>query len=219
MLGSILAWLGNFSKELIYVLGYPGLVILMAMESMIFPLPSELIMPLAGFLVAEGKFNFWLVALFSSLGSLLGSLISYYLGKFGGNPLILRYGKYLFLDATDLQKTEAWFQKSGEKTIFISRFIPVVRHLISIPAGIAKMDLKKFSVYTVLGATAWNMFLAYLGFFLGERWNEVKHYSEYFSIPAALLLLIVGGYFIYRHIQNKRKERQSEKELLKTKSI
>lgn len=219
MLGSILAWLGNFSKELIYVLGYPGLVILMAMESMVFPLPSELIMPLAGFLVAEGKFNFWLVALFSSLGSLIGSLISYYLGKFGGNPLILRYGKYLFLDATDLQKTEAWFKKSGEKTIFISRFIPVVRHLISIPAGIAKMDLKKFSVYTVLGATAWNMFLAYLGFFLGERWNEVKHYSEYFSIPAALLLLIVGGYFIYRHIQNKRKERQSEKELLRTKSI
>ncbi len=215
----MLAWLGNFSKELIYVLGYPGLVILMAMESMVFPLPSELIMPLAGFLVAEGKFDFWLVALFSSLGSLIGSLISYYLGQFGGNPLIIRFGKYLFLDATDLQKTEVWFNKSGEKTIFISRFIPVVRHLISIPAGIAKMDLKKFCVYTVLGATAWNMFLAYLGFLLGERWSEVKHYSEFFSIPVALLLLVAGGYFVYRHIQNKRKERQSEKKLLKLKDI
>lgn len=214
MLTAVLSWLGSFSKELIYVLGYPGLVILMALESMVFPLPSELVMPLAGFLVAESKFSFWLVALFSSLGSLLGSLISYYLGKYGGNPLILKYGKYLLLDAADLQKTEQWFQKSGEKTIFISRFIPVVRHLISIPAGIAKMDLKKFCVYTIAGATIWNMFLAYLGFWLGERWGEVKHYSEYFTVIVAVLLVAAGSYFVYRHVQNKRREKQSEKQLL-----
>lgn len=204
---TILGRIGEFAVNVIGFLGYPGLVILMAMESMIFPLPSELVMPFAGFLVAQGKMNFWLVALFSSIGTLLGSLISYYIGYYGGHGFVNRYGKYFLLDKHDLKKTEKYFKKNGEKTIFISRFIPVIRHLISIPAGIGKMDLKKFSLYTVLGGAIWNMFLAWLGYVLGENWDKVKHYSEYISIPAAIIIVIVGVYFIYRHVKHKKKRK------------
>ncbi|MEM4259944.1 MAG: DedA family protein [Candidatus Woesearchaeota archaeon] len=180
----------------------------MALESMIFPLPSELVMPFAGFLVADGKMNFWLVALLSTIGTLLGSLISYFIGYRGGHRFVDKYGKYFLVDKHDLKITERYFKKSGEKTILISRFIPVVRHLISIPAGIGKMDLKKFSLYTVIGGGIWNIFLAWLGFLLGENWKEVKYYAEYISIPVAIILVIVCVYFVYRHVKNKRNMRK-----------
>jgi membrane protein DedA with SNARE-associated domain len=173
---------------------------------MIIPLPSELVMPFAGFLAVQGSMNFWLVILFSVAGSLAGSTISYYMGLWGGNRLVLKFGKYLFLDETDLKKTEAWFAKSGEKTIFIGRFVPVVRHLISIPAGIGKMNLKKFYLFTFLGAGIWNAFLAATGYVLGKKWNMVRHYSEPFSLTIVALLLIAGGILIYHHIKNKRRQ-------------
>ena len=203
LLSQIFSSIGQFAVRTIEFLGYPGITVLMTLESMVFPLPSELVMPFAGFLVVEGKINFWLVVLFSSLGSLLGSLISYYAGYYGGNKFVLKLGKYLLLDFTDLEKTEKWFKKKGEKTILISRFIPVVRHLISIPAGIGKMDIKKFCMYTVLGATLWNGFLAYCGYALGKNWRLVRHYSEYISIAVATILLLAGIYFVYHHIKNK----------------
>lgn len=201
MISSILGSIGALCIQIISTLGYPGLVILMALESMVFPLPSELVMPFAGFLAADGKMSFVLVAVFSGIGSLIGSLISYYIGKKGGNKFILKYGKYVLLSEEDLFKTEELFRKKGEKIVFISRFIPVVRHLISIPAGIGKMNIGRFMVYTVIGATIWNTLLAYLGFVLGENWEEVKHYSEYISIPVAVLLVIGAMYFGWKHIR------------------
>ncbi|MBI4453367.1 DedA family protein [Candidatus Woesearchaeota archaeon] len=191
------------SVNIISFLGYGGVFFLMVLESMVFPVPSELVMPFAGFLIANGKMSFLFVIIFSSLGSLVGSLISYYIGRYGGNKVILKFGKYMFLDETDLMKTEKWFSERGEKTVFISRFIPVVRHLISIPAGIGKMNFKKFCFYTIIGAAMWNTFLAYIGFLLGKNWELVKHYSEFISIPTAIILAIVCSYFIYRHIRNK----------------
>jgi len=208
---SIFLLISNVAIKVISFLGYPGIAFLMALESMIFPLPSELVMPFAGFLSSQGEFNIFLVILFSTLGSLIGSLISYYIGIYSGHRFIDRFGKYFLLDSEDLKKTEGWFKKSGEKTIFISRFIPVVRHLISIPAGIGKMNLKKFCIYTVLGACIWNSFLAYLGFLLGENYNIIKTYSEYISIPIAILLLILFIYFVYRHIKHRRKELQNKR--------
>jgi membrane protein DedA with SNARE-associated domain len=142
--------------------------------------------------------------IFSTLGSIIGSLISYYIGKYGGNPLVKKYGKYVLLDEHDLEKTEKWFGKRGERTIFISRFIPVVRHLISIPAGIGKMNIWKFSIYTIFGAAMWNAFLAYLGYILGENWESVRKYSEYISISVAMVLIICCIYFLRKHIQNKK---------------
>ena len=202
-LENILFYLGHGSIEIISFLGYFGVFILMTMESMVFPVPSELVMPFAGFLTASGELDFILVVIFSSFGSIFGSLLSYYIGKYGGIKLIKVYGKYFFLDEVDLQKTENWFQKSGDKTIFISRFIPIVRHLISIPAGIGKMDLKKFLLYTILGATIWNAFLAYLGFLLGQNWESVRNYSKYLTIIVLILLIVFGSYYIYRHIKHK----------------
>ncbi|MBS3107428.1 DedA family protein [Candidatus Woesearchaeota archaeon] len=206
ILTEILSHVGVFCIQVISYLGYFGVFVLMTMESMIFPIPSELVMPFAGFLAATGEMNLYLVIVFSSLGSIFGSWLSYCLGRYGGNRFILKYGKYFFLDETDLMKTEKWFKEKGEKTVLISRFIPVVRHLISIPAGIGKMDLKKFFLYTLIGATAWNAFLAYLGFLLGKNWALVRAYSEYFSIIIVALLLIAGSYFIYRHIKHKLKK-------------
>ena len=217
MLSEILNYIGGLAVTVISYLGYFGVFVLMMLESMVAPVPSELVMPFAGFLAATGRFSFALVVLFSSLGSIVGSLLSYYIGKYGGNKVVVHFGKYLLLDLEDLEKTEKWFAKKGDKTVLISRFIPVVRHLISIPAGIGKMNIKKFVVYTLIGATIWNTFLAYLGYVLGQNWNEVKHYSEYISIPAAILILLGAAYFVYRHVHDKRKERKDKKDLLRLK--
>ncbi len=206
---TLLQQLGEFFIRVIEMLGYPGIVLLMALESMIAPVPSELVMPFAGFLAGQGKLNFMLVIVFSSLGSLLGSLISYYIGKRGGYSLVKKFGKYLLLDETDLQKTQQWFEKRGEKTIFISRFIPVVRHLISIPAGVGRMDLKKFCLYTVLGATLWNGFLAYVGFVLGQRWEMVRQYTEPLSLAVAIILVIAAVIVVYRHVKHKKVQPKS----------
>ncbi len=212
-LTGILSQIGELVVNIVDFLGYPGIAVLMALESMIFPMPSELVMPFAGFLAAEGKMNFWLIILFSSIGTMIGSLISYYIGYYGGNRFVLKFGKYFLLDVTDLEKTERWFHQKGERTIFISRFVPVVRHLISIPAGIGKMDMKKFCFYTLVGATIWNTFLAYCGYFLGRRWELVRHYSEYASITAIALILVVGACFVYRHYKNKMREKKAREHL------
>ena len=199
----IINYIGQLAINIIQAMGYFGLVILMALESMVVPLPAELVMPFAGFLASQGKFSFLYVVIFSTLGSIIGSLISYYMGKYGGEPLVAKFGRYVFLDIHDLEKTKKWFQKRGEITIFISRFIPVVRHLISIPAGIGRMNIIKFSLYTIFGAGLWNAFLTYLGYILGENWESVRGYSEYISITVAVLLVIACVFFARRHLRNK----------------
>jgi len=206
LLTKLFSYIGVKSVQIISFLGYAGVFILMAMESMIIPIPSELVMPFAGFLAARGELNFFLVVVFASLGSLAGSLASYYMGKYGGNRFILRWGKYMLLDKSDLLKTERWFRKKGQKTVLISRFIPVVRHIISIPAGIGKMHLKRFCIYTLIGATIWNTFLAYLGYLLGKNWEKVKHYSDYITIPLVIIIFAAACYFIYRHVRHKTKK-------------
>ncbi len=207
ILSSALAYVASLGIQVVSFLGYFGIFILMAFESMILPMPAELVMPFAGFLAATGKMSFILVIVFSSLGSICGSLISYYIGKIGGIAFVRKFGKYLLLDESDLLKTEKWFRKSGDKTIFISRFIPVVRHIISIPAGIGKMDLKKFCIYTIAGATIYNAFLAYMGYLLGKNWLLVRQYSEPFSIVVAIAIVAVGCWFVYRHIKHKKQNK------------
>ena len=188
--------------------GYFGLFVLMALESMIAPVPSEVVMPFAGYLVLQGRFDFWIALLVSGLGSIFGSVLSYYIGFYGGRPFVLRYGKYLLLEKEHLEWTENWFRKQGQKTIFISRFIPVVRHLISIPAGIAKMTINKFVIYTFLGATIWNFILLYAGFKLGEHWDKIHQYSKELDIIFIALVILFFAYFIWKH--RKRKNEKTE---------
>jgi membrane protein DedA with SNARE-associated domain len=211
ILSDILATAGQFMLSTISYFGYFGIFFLMILESMVFPVPSEFVMPFAGFLASQGQFNIVLVIVFSSLGSIVGSLLSYYIGKRWGIKLIVSYGKYVLVDIDDLKKTQEWFDKRGELTIFFSRLIPVVRHLISIVAGVGKMNAKKFSLYTIAGATIWNSFLAYLGYVLGQNWEKVSRYSEEIDIIVVIALLLGITYFIYRHITKRKKYRAKKK--------
>lgn len=198
LINHIVSWIG--------VSGYTGLVVLMALESMVAPLPSEAVMPFAGFLIFEGTFSFHKVILFSLLGSITGSVISYYAGLYGGRPFVARFGKYLLLDMHDLDITETFFNKYGDKTIFFSRFIPVVRHLISIPAGAGEMKFGKFLLYTAIGAGLWNSFLAYAGFRLRSHWETIRHDGQIMDIVVVVCLVAVLGYFVYGHVRRLKKK-------------
>ena len=176
---------------------YIGVFLLMALESMIAPIPSELVMPFAGFLIFTGQFDPWAVMVASSLGSIVGSLLSYGMGRLG-EPVVLRYGRYLFLNVHHLEWTKKFFERHGGKTIFISRFIPVVRHLISIPAGLAHMPLAPFVLYTLVGATLWNGFLTYLGVRLKENWRIIQQYTHILDYFVVAGMLAVAAYFIWK---------------------
>jgi membrane protein DedA with SNARE-associated domain len=201
---SITEILANFFSNVIYEVGYVGVMILMAMESMIFPVPSEAVMPFTGFLIYEEKFSWIGVFIFSTFGSIIGSSISYLIGLYGGRMFILKYGKYFLLEREHLEITENFFRKYGEITILISRFIPVIRHLISIPAGMAKMNFIKFIIFTTIGASAWNMFLAYIGYILKSNWKEIMKYSKILDFIIILLILFILGYFLYKQLRQKR---------------
>lgn len=194
----------EWALKLIDSIGYLGVFILMVLESMVAPVPSEAVMPPAGMLIAEGRFTFAGVIFFSTLGSIVGSLVSYYIGKLGGRPLVDKFGKYLLLDHHDLDLTENFFRKRGEATIFISRFIPVVRHFISIPAGIGNMNLFKFLIYTVTGAGLWNALLAWFGFHLQKNWDVILKYREPIDLGVIAILLILFVYFGYKFYTNRK---------------
>lgn len=179
-------------------IGYIGVFILMILESMIMPVPSEAVMPFAGMRIVDGQFTLAGVIFFSTLGSIVGSLISYYLGYYGGRPLVEKWGKYLLLNKHHLDVTEKYFNRRGEITIFISRFIPVVRHLISIPAGTGKMNIWKFIIYTIIGAGMWNAFLTYIGMVLKDNWKEVLKYSSIIDIVVVLILFVLLAYTIMK---------------------
>ncbi len=176
---------------------YVGAWGLMTLESMIAPVPSEAVMPFVGFQVADGKWNLWLAIFATSFGSITGSLLSYWMGYYGGKPLILKAGKYLLLNQHDLEMTERFFHKrQGLYTVFIARFIPVVRHFISIPAGMGKMPLWPFLGVTLVGATMWNTFLLVLGMKLREHWTVVQKYSHQVDIVIVIALLVLVAWFL-----------------------
>jgi membrane protein DedA with SNARE-associated domain len=190
----ITEYISNLAVKILDTTGYAGAAFLMTLESMIAPVPSEAVMPFVGFLVVDGKWNLWAAIAATSVGSIIGSLLSYLMGYYGGKPLVLKVGKYLFLNQHDLERTERFFhQRSGTKWLFISRFIPVVRHFISIPAGMGRMPMVPFLLATFIGATMWNTFLLILGMKLRERWTVVQTYShkiDYVVVAVAVIFII-----------------------------
>lgn len=197
----------NFAIRCLETTGYFGAAFLMALESMIAPIPSEAVMPFVGFLVADGEWNLWLAVLATSAGSIIGSLASYLMGYHGGKPLVLKVGKYLLLDKHDLERTESFFnRRSGTLTIFVSRFVPVVRHLISIPAGTGKMPPGRFLIATLIGATLWNSFLLGCGMVLREHWSVVQTYSHQVDIVVVLALLAGAAWFVRARIGARRRK-------------
>jgi membrane protein DedA with SNARE-associated domain len=187
----------RIAVEILDSTGYAGACGLMALESMIAPVPSEAVMPFVGFQVADGRWNLWLAIGSTSAGSIIGSLLSYAMGYYGGKPLVLKIGKFLLLNQRDLERTERFFQrKGGVLTIFIARFVPVVRHFISIPAGIGKTPMLPFLAVTFVGATLWNTFLLICGMKLRDHWSTVQKYSHKIDVVIVVLILIAAAWWI-----------------------
>jgi membrane protein DedA with SNARE-associated domain len=203
--------IANFITATITTLGYGGVFLMMVLESMVFPSPSEIVMPFAGYIASQGtSFNLVLVIVVSTLGSIVGSLLSFYIGKHWGTHLVEKYGKYVLISLDDLHRTESWFEKRGEATIFFARLIPVVRHLISLVAGVAEMDLKRFCVFTILGAAIWNSLMGYLGFYLGQNWQLITRYTDEISLVITILIVLGVIWYVARHLLKRKEARESK---------
>jgi len=198
----------HFINSVYLAIQWPGVIALMAIESACIPLPSEIIMPLAGWMLIKGQdlpiaFNL-LAGLFGALGCTIGSLAAYWVGVWGGRPFLTRYGKYVLITPHDMDTADRWFQRNGDWAIFITRLLPVVRTFISLPAGIARMRLLPFIVYTFLGSFIWCAALSLGGYLLGENWEKLRQAMRPFDplIIAALVLLV--AWYVYRHIKRAR---------------
>jgi len=194
LFSSIITYITSFISSL----GYPGIFSLMVVESAMIPIPSEIIMPFSGFLVATGKLSFFEVILAGSFGNLIGSIITYYAGLKIGRPLIIKYGKYIFFSESHLKFTEKLFERLGDKISFIGRLLPGVRTYVSFPLGIAKANLIKFMVYTLIGSLIWNALLTYAGVRLGSNWQSFHKYSPYLDIVAVIMIIAFVIWFIYK---------------------
>jgi membrane protein DedA with SNARE-associated domain len=208
MLSSFFHWLA----DTVLALGYPGIVILMAIESSVLPLPSELVMPPAGYLAAQGKMNAVTAVLCGALGSVLGALVNYGLAVFVGEPVLRKYGKYVLVSERSLDRTEKFFRRHGEISTFVGRLLPVIRHLISIPAGMSRMKLGRFVAFTAVGAGIWCAILTYLGWLIGRHGEQVDRvigpyvhqvFTRYI-LPALIVLVI--GYIFWRRSQRKAEQ-------------
>jgi membrane protein DedA with SNARE-associated domain len=188
-------------------LGYAGIVLLMAIESACIPLPSEIIMPFSGYLVYTGRFNLWLVGVAGAFGCVVGSLAAYWAGMRGGRPLIEKYGRYVLISRHDLDLADRWFDRFGEIIVFASRLLPVIRTFIAFPAGVARMDLKKFVIYTFAGSLPWCIGLAYVGQKLGKEWDTnptLKTLFHRFDFVIGILIVLAAVWWIRRHIKHVR---------------
>lgn len=185
--------------------GYWGIFILMTAESALIPIPSEITMPFAGFLAFQGKLNVYLVIFVGAFANLIGSLLAFGLGWWGEEHLIRniikKYGKFLLISEHEYNQAEKWFRKYGEKIVFTSRVLPIVRTFISLPAGVAEMDVKKFSIYTFVGSLIWSIFLTSIGFILGKNWNSIEVYYRKFEYLIILVLGLIFLYYLYHKIQ------------------
>ena len=181
--------------------GYAGIAVLMALESANIPIPSEIIMPFAGFLVWEEKLDLLWVVFWGAMGNLIGSVISYYIGFFGGRPFLEKYGKFLLITKHDLDLGEQWFQKYGTTIIFTSRVLPIIRTFVSLPAGISRMNIWKFSVYTLGGSFIWSFILTYAGVIMGQNWTDLEGYFRKFDWVIVSILFALGAWWVWRHVK------------------
>jgi len=205
VIGSLSHWFSgliSWLTETIFALGYPGITALMALESSFFPFPSEVVLPPAGYLAAQGRMNAWLALGSGVLGSVLGALFNYFLAVKLGRPLLHRYHRYLLIKETSLDRAEAFFRRHGEISTFVGRLVPVIRQYISLPAGLARMRLDLFAVYTALGAGIWCAILTWIGWYLGsnaERLQEeavAGYVGRALTIVLPLLAVLIGVYVV-----------------------
>ena len=196
----------HFVMSSISSLGYFGVFWAMAIESACIPVPSEIIMPFSGFLAFKGQFNLLAVSIVGAFGNLAGSLLAYYIGRWGGLPLVEKYGKYVLISHHDIQKAHRWFDRHGKSTVFFTRLIPVVRTFISFPAGVSEMNVGVFSLYTFLGALPWSLFLAYVGYKLGANWGALGIYFHKADLAIGIMIAAGIAWYIWRHIRHLKKD-------------
>lgn len=201
MIESILAWLAGIIIAVISTTGYLGILILMAIESACIPLPSEVIMPFSGYLVSTGRFDLVLAATAGALGCNVGSIFAYEAGKRGGRPLIERWGRFVLIGPGELDAADRFFARWGSIAVLIGRLMPVIRSFIAFPAGIARMPLGKFHLYTFIGSWPWCFGLAWLGMVLGDKWNSDPRVKAAFHSADAVILavLVLGGIAYVAH--------------------
>lgn len=202
---AFLSYIANIITSVISHSGYGGITFLMVLESTGIPVPSEVIMPFSGFLVTREILSFWGVVVAGTLGNLAGSFLAYWIALKGGQPLIKKVGRYIFLSEHDLNKSEQWFAKYGSITVFIGRLLPIIRTYISFPAGLAKMPLKRFIFYTILGSLPWSILLTYLGLKAGDNWEFLR--EKFRDFDYLILAVLMAGiiYWIFRHTKYDKK--------------
>jgi membrane protein DedA with SNARE-associated domain len=195
-----------FLTNLYGSVGYLGVYLAMTIESAMIPLPSELILPFAGFLVSDpaaveplthSGWNFWIVVVVATLGNTTGSLIGYAIGAYGGRPFLERWGRYLLIRPHEIEIAEHFFERWGAPTAFFSRLLPIVRTFISFPAGVARMPVRRFVVYSTLGAFPWSLALVYAGTVLGSRWEDIRHALQPFDLLIAVVVVLAIALFVW----------------------
>ena len=210
MIAKIIEFLSGIIVAVISATGLAGVALLMAIESACIPLPSEIIMPFAGYLVSKGEMNLWAVGVAGAVGCVLGSLVAYWVGMYGGRPLIEKYGRYILISHHDLDLADRWFTRYGEIIIFTSRLLPVIRTFIAFPAGVAKMNLPRFVIYTFAGSLPWCLGLAYVGQKLGEQWNRnetLKTLFHRFDFVIGIIALLAAIWWIWRHLKHLKEDK------------
>ncbi|MGE5371141.1 MAG: DedA family protein [Solirubrobacterales bacterium] len=202
---NFLEWIYQFATQTIEQLGYWGLVIGMALESACMPVPSEIVLPFGGYMVSQGVLSFWPAVAAGVGGGLLGSTAAYGVGRYGGRPFILKYGRYFFVSPKDLHRADKLFERFGTRIVFWARLMPVVRTFISLPAGIADMSFRRFVGYTIAGSLPWTILFVYLGVVLGKNWAAVRQNFERFdAILAAILILGVVYWVVTKWIKRRQ---------------
>jgi membrane protein DedA with SNARE-associated domain len=204
VVNQILVWVMQFIHGTIDALSYAGIALLMAIESANIPLPSEFILPYAGYMVQQGKLDFHLAALAGAVGCVLGSIPSYWLGYYGGRPFLRKYGRFLLMSEHDLEAAEKWTVRYGDWAFFICRILPVVRTFISLPAGILKARFWPFVILTFVGSWIWSYLLVYVGVYFGENLETFKHIWHKFDYAIVALLLALGVWYVWRHVKHIR---------------
>jgi membrane protein DedA with SNARE-associated domain len=197
MIDQVISALASWIVEVISAAGYFGVVLMMAIESACIPLPSEIIMPFAGYLVSIGKLSLIGAATAGAIGCNVGSTIAYYVAAIGGRPVLDRWGKYVLISPAELERTDRFFARYGAATVFFGRLLPVVRTFIAFPAGLARMPMLKFQIYTFLGSWPWCLALAYIGYLLGARWDSDPTFRKLFHEFDAVVVVAVAAVFIW----------------------
>jgi membrane protein DedA with SNARE-associated domain len=200
--GSIIGGLASWAVDIIEKFSYWGLFLILVLENVFPPIPSEAVLPLAGFLTGQGKMNFLLAVIAATLGAVVGALILYYVGWWFGERrvrwMVAKWGKWFAVTEEDVDTADDWFDRHGNLAVMFCRCVPIVRSIVSIPAGMRRMPLGPFIIYSAIGSAAWNSILIGLGWIVGDNWEDIEHYADYLQYVVALLILALAVLWVYK---------------------